>query len=173
MKCMRGGSKAQIRNDSDGQIYDLSAFDEKVKALVGKRVVLTGEMDPETHVITVANARAAERKLGWSAKSRAFRSLESRCAIDRSLERAGDRVIRGGIRPRPPCRRHRLRPKLGDDALPDLGLSSRIGDVDAFEHKAGGTESLVVTGDAVLVEDFTDARPLDSRSRSLRAGAEV
>ena len=62
VKCMRGGSKAQIRNDADGQIYDLSAFDEKVKALVGKRVVLTGSMDPETHVITVADARAAERK---------------------------------------------------------------------------------------------------------------
>jgi hypothetical protein len=62
VKCMRGGSKAQIRNDADGKIYDLAAFDEKVKALVGKRVVLTGEMDPETHVITVVDAKAAQRK---------------------------------------------------------------------------------------------------------------
>ena len=62
VKCMRGGSKAQIRNDADGQIYDLSAFDEKVKALVGKRVTLTGTVDQDTKVITVADARAADKK---------------------------------------------------------------------------------------------------------------
>lgn len=62
VKCMRGGSKAQIRNDADGKIYDLSAFDEKVKALVGKHVTLTGSMDPDTHVITVADVKVADRK---------------------------------------------------------------------------------------------------------------
>jgi hypothetical protein len=62
MKCMKGGSKAQIRNDADGQIYDLAAFDEKVKPLVGKRVTLTGSMDPETRVITVDRAALAPDK---------------------------------------------------------------------------------------------------------------
>ena len=72
-------------------------------------------------------------------------------------------MIGGCIGPRPPCRRHRLRAKLGDDALPDVGVSSRIGDVNAFEHKAGGTESLTVAGNAVLIEECGDRRPLDSR----------
>lgn len=62
VKCMRRGSKAQILSDADGQIHDLSAFDEKVKALVGKRVTLTGTIDPETKVITVADARTADEK---------------------------------------------------------------------------------------------------------------
>ena len=62
VKCMRGGSKAQILSDADGKIYDLSAFDDKVKALVGKRVTLTGSMDPESRVITVADAKVAQKK---------------------------------------------------------------------------------------------------------------
>ncbi len=85
------------------------------------------------------------------------------CAIDRCLERGGNRVIGGRIGPRPPCRRHRLRAQLCDDALPDVGVSSRIGDINAFEHKAGGTKSLTVAGDAVLAEHRLDVRPLDSR----------
>ena len=85
------------------------------------------------------------------------------CAIDRGFERRGDRVIGGRVGPRHPCRRHRPRAKLGDDALPDLGSRSRIGDVDAFEHKAGGVESLAVAGNAVLVDEGLDRRPLDLR----------
>jgi hypothetical protein len=61
-KCMRGGSKARILDETDRKLYDLAAFDEKVKALVGKRVTLTGSMDPETRVITVADARLADKK---------------------------------------------------------------------------------------------------------------
>jgi opacity protein-like surface antigen len=62
-KCVKGGSKAQIRSDTDGKIYDLATFDAKVRPLVGKRVTLTGSMDPDTRVITVSDARlAAEKK---------------------------------------------------------------------------------------------------------------
>lgn len=58
-KCMKAGSKAQIRNEADGKIYDLSAFDARLRPLVGKKVVLTGTIDPETGVITVESARKA------------------------------------------------------------------------------------------------------------------
>jgi opacity protein-like surface antigen len=61
-KCMKGGSKAQIRTDADGKTYDLATFDAKVRSLVGKRVTLTGSMDPDTRVITVSEARLAARK---------------------------------------------------------------------------------------------------------------
>jgi len=33
---MKGGSKAQIRNDADGKLYDLAAFDEKLERWSGK-----------------------------------------------------------------------------------------------------------------------------------------
>ena len=60
-KCVKSGSKAQIRSDADGKTYDLSAFDAKVRSLVGKRVTLTGTMDTGTRVITVTAARLAGR----------------------------------------------------------------------------------------------------------------
>ena len=60
VKCMKGGSKAQILNDADGKIYDLAAFDAKVQPLVGKRVTLKGSMDSDTHVITVDEAAVAK-----------------------------------------------------------------------------------------------------------------
>jgi hypothetical protein len=60
-KCVKSGSKAQIRSDADGKTYDLSAFDAKVRSLVGKRVTLTGTMDTGTRVITVTEARLAGR----------------------------------------------------------------------------------------------------------------
>ena len=60
-KCMKSGSRAQIRSDVDGKIYDLSAFDAKLRPLVGKRVTLTGSMDTATRVITVTEARLASR----------------------------------------------------------------------------------------------------------------
>lgn len=60
-KCMKGGSKAQILNDADGKIYDLSSFDPKVRPLVGKKVTLTGTMDSDSHVITVETAAVAKK----------------------------------------------------------------------------------------------------------------
>jgi hypothetical protein len=56
MKCMNGGSKAQILSDADGKTYDLASFDKKLRPLVGQRVTLTGSIDPETQVITVEGA---------------------------------------------------------------------------------------------------------------------
>jgi type 1 fimbria pilin len=58
-KCMKGGSKAQILNEADGKLYDLAAFDAKVKPLVGKKVTLKGTLDKDTHTITVYSAAVA------------------------------------------------------------------------------------------------------------------
>jgi hypothetical protein len=59
-KCMKGGSKAQILSEADGKLYDLAAFDAKVKPLVGKKVTLKGSLDKDTNTITVESAAAAE-----------------------------------------------------------------------------------------------------------------
>jgi opacity protein-like surface antigen len=58
-KCMKGGSHAQILNEADGKLYDLAAFDAKVKPLVGKKVTLKGSLDKDSHTITVDTAVVA------------------------------------------------------------------------------------------------------------------
>jgi hypothetical protein len=58
-KCMKGGSKAQIKNDADGKIYDLSSFDE-VRPLMGQKVTVSGALDKDSNTITVAKAVAAK-----------------------------------------------------------------------------------------------------------------
>jgi hypothetical protein len=59
-KCMKEGSKAQIRNESDGNYYNLKDFDPQVRALVGKRVTITGTLDSATKTITVERAKVAD-----------------------------------------------------------------------------------------------------------------
>jgi len=61
-KCIKGGSKAQIRTEAGGKTYDLATFDAKVRPLVGTRVTLKGTLDTDTNTITVESAAAAEGK---------------------------------------------------------------------------------------------------------------
>lgn len=61
LKCMKGGSKAQIYNEADGKLIDLDGF-EKVKDLVGTRVTVKGTWDASTNTITVESAQKAASK---------------------------------------------------------------------------------------------------------------
>jgi uncharacterized protein DUF5818 len=58
-KCMKGGSKAQIKNDADGKTYDLSSFDQ-VRPLMGQKVTVKGALDKDSNTITVESAAAAK-----------------------------------------------------------------------------------------------------------------
>lgn len=60
MKCMKGGSKAQIWNESDDKIYDLDSFD-KVKTLVGSKVTVKGTLDEASNTIKVESAAKAAK----------------------------------------------------------------------------------------------------------------
>ncbi|HUG52014.1 MAG TPA: hypothetical protein VMR21_00360 [Vicinamibacteria bacterium] len=60
-KCIKGGSKAQIRTEA-GKTHDLAAFDARIRPLVGKKVTLTGTLDAATNTITVESAAAADKK---------------------------------------------------------------------------------------------------------------
>jgi hypothetical protein len=57
-KCMKGGSKAQIWNETDQKAIDLDSFD-KVKGMVGQRVTVKGTLDPTTNMIKVESAEKA------------------------------------------------------------------------------------------------------------------
>src|SRR5262245_865188 len=80
------------------------------------------------------------------------------CTIDRGLERRRHRIVGSDIGPGQTGGWHRPRVKLCDDAFPELGVSRRVRDVNAFEHDIGGMESLAVAGDAVLIENSLDVR---------------
>ena len=60
-KCMKGGSKAQIRNEADGKVYTLDSFD-KVKGLMGGKVTVKGSLNADTNTIAVASAVKAAAK---------------------------------------------------------------------------------------------------------------
>lgn len=59
-KCIKSGSKAHIVNDADGAMYTLDS-EEKVKALVGRRVTIKGILQPGTQTIVVESAAVAEK----------------------------------------------------------------------------------------------------------------
>lgn len=59
-KCMKGGSKPQLWNEADQKLYDLEGFD-KVRTLVGSKVVVKGTLDPGANRITVESATKATK----------------------------------------------------------------------------------------------------------------
>ena len=79
-------------------------------------------------------------------------------AIDRALEGGGGRVVRGDIGSRQSGRRHRTGAELRDDTLPQFRVSLRRGNVCRVERQPRRTKALVMTSDAVLVEDGLDCR---------------
>ena len=60
-KCVKGGSKPQIWNDSDQKAYNLDSF-EKVRPLMGAKVTVKGKLDASTNTIAVESAARADEK---------------------------------------------------------------------------------------------------------------
>src|SRR5260221_10395899 len=58
-KCVKGGEKAQIMNEADGQAYNLDGWD-KVKGLMGGKVTVNGSLDAKTATIKGASAKKAD-----------------------------------------------------------------------------------------------------------------
>ena len=86
--------------------------------------------------------------------------------VERRLEVRDHAAVVGGVGPGARPGRHRAGPQLADDLLPQLGMAGDVGDVDAFERQAAGLEPVVVTGDAVAVEQgLLVGRSLPSRRR--------
>lgn len=59
-KCMKGGSRPQIWNEADQKLYNLDGFD-RVRGLVGSRVIVKGTLDTATNTIAVDSAAKAAR----------------------------------------------------------------------------------------------------------------
>jgi uncharacterized protein DUF5818 len=60
-KCMKGGSQAQILNESDSKLYTLDSFD-KVKPLMGSKVTVKGTLSADGQTIAVESATKAAEK---------------------------------------------------------------------------------------------------------------
>ena len=74
-------------------------------------------------------------------------------AIQLGFQPARGSAVRIGVRARPARRRHRARAQLRDHALPDLGAGGRLCRVQRIERHPCGTQPLVVTSDAVFLDD--------------------
>jgi hypothetical protein len=90
-----------------------------------------------------------------SADATGIRMREPR-RIDGALERRGGRVVGGNVRSRQSRWRHRARAQLRDDALPEIRAARRRSNIHRVERQPRCTQALVMTGDAVLVENGLD-----------------
>ena len=76
-----------------------------------------------------------------------------RDAVQAGLERRDERVERDLRRARKTGRRHEAAAHLLDDLLPQLALGAEVRGVNLIERQVAGLEPLVVTGNAVGVEE--------------------
>jgi len=103
--------------------------------------------------------------------------------VDDVLHAAGHGAIRRLVRPRDTRRRHRARTQPGDDLFPRFRVRSGRRQIEAVELEPGGVKSLVVTADAVFVDEGARGgrnrrrrtlslrhRFVDRRSRSVLTG---
>ena len=81
----------------------------------------------------------------------ATRTVRVRRAIDRRLERGGQRRERRLLRALRPGRRHHAGAELADHLLADVHRLGGLGDVVRRERQATGLRAIAVTRDAVLL----------------------
>lgn len=77
--------------------------------------------------------------------------LDGGGAVDLRLQPRGDAVIGGLVRSWPFGGRHRSRAELPDDLFPHRRAGWCGNGIDRVERELGGSQSLVVAGDAVLI----------------------
>ena len=73
-------------------------------------------------------------------------------AVDLGFQPAGQGVVGRCRGARPARRRHRPRPELRDDLLPDVGARADLRQVAPGEGQTGGAQAVVVAGRAVAVD---------------------
>ncbi len=78
--------------------------------------------------------------------------VRRRCAIDFGFEPVAQPLVLGERRARDVGGRHHAGAQLPDHLLPHLGVVRHLHQVEALQRQIGGLESIVVTGDAVLVQ---------------------
>src|SRR5258708_5923651 len=127
---------------------------EIVEAAVRRLVAGQEWFDVEVEVEQVANRvvvlRAIETMHGGDA---ARIRIRFPCSIDFSLELARDSVIGRAVGTRSSLGRHRAGAKLRNHLFPDLHIRSGRSKVQTFEIEFSSPESLVMTGDAVPIDD--------------------
>ncbi len=80
------------------------------------------------------------------------------CAIDFGLQPTRHRLIRRRVRPRQAWWRHGAGAKLLDDALPHFRIRARRRHVQTIERKSRGAQPLVMTRNAVGIENGARGR---------------
>src|SRR5690242_13801808 len=73
-------------------------------------------------------------------------------AVEVVLNGFGKRSERGTLWTRSARRRHQTRTKFARDLLPGFSLRSDMLEVEFIEHQVAGLQLLVMTGDAILID---------------------
>jgi hypothetical protein len=101
-----------------------------------------------------------------------FRAARIRLGCGSGVQRAfqpGEEGVRSGfVGPGQSRWRHHISADFPDHLLPDFRVGGNVGEIKFVEHHSGGLGSLVVTDDAVLVEQ----RVLLGNSDRLRGSAD-
>ncbi len=79
--------------------------------------------------------------------------MRRRRAVEFVFERYGQRFVSCGVRARQTGWRHHARAQLAHHFFPLLGVLANVREIQLVEHQARGLQFLVVTGDAVLIEN--------------------
>ena len=88
---------------------------------------------------------------------RSPRSLR-RSGIERGFERRDERLAGGLVRTRQSGWRHHAGADLANHFFPDVGMGRHVADPRRIEREVGGLQPLVVTADAVLIDERATGR---------------
>ena len=122
---------------------------EPVALVVGRQQI--GDVDLQ--VEQIADGVAVLRAIETMDRLVARMDLPDRAAIQRLLERDGERFERRLVGTRHALRRHHPAAQLHDDLLPHVGVRGGVGGIHAFEREAAGLGTSGMAGQAVLLNE--------------------
>ena len=100
----------------------------------------------------VANGVGVFRPVQAMQRRRVEVGAGRRRAVEARFEIAGEGVEHGALGPPRAARRHHARADLADDLFPRRRVLPDVFEIHPVEQQAAGLQPLVVTGDAVLIE---------------------
>ena len=122
---------------------------EPVRRIVGRQH--RRRVDVEREQIAESRSRIRRDSAGESGRAR---DSASRAPRDRARSSGTTRARAPSPgRAAAPLRRHHADAHLADDFFQDVSVGGNVGQVDLVQRQAGGLRALVVTGDAVFIED--------------------
>ena len=143
-----GGSRHVPRHQRRGDRQHIGVVVETEARHVAREQLLTVDLESEQILDGADILESIEPPRGHAARVWCL----GRRPVERRLDRGDKALQHRRIRLWPALGWHLTASQLADDLLQHLGIAVNVRDVDGIERKPCGQPALVVTGDAVLVE---------------------